>query len=553
MLISQFLKRIVLLIVCFNFNGLSTSAKGIDLSKYSSPLDISSLVEYYETNDGTLTLHDIQHKQFIAHSKNAIHFGFSDLTRWFKITLYSSKTGNWSFECGNPLIEYFDVFIPNENNEFNTVRGGCFVSREKRSYSYGSNHPIIQFPLLANQPKTLYIRITSQRGFYTKFLVMPEKAQVIKSRSDDRRNSLFDGIQLFGNLLIAIIAFFLLKTNAYRVFAFYSFCISITVLGYHESLGDLFTSNPILSSLINTFPYRLLVVPEIVLTFYLLPINKLFPRWVKWYLYTIIVTTFILLLGICVDYHWIWVKMNVWNAVIAECSILLLFTYAFYKKIKFESFFVSSFLFSFLGFLFLQLRLLQVIDFDWIHHIILFSEISKIVFFILLVFQFFKDIQNAKINAQPTILEYTSSYLITDKLLETKNTNEKSNGKTLVSELETLSEEPILNQIDYVFLQKINQIIENKLSDSTFSIVDLADELNLSTVQLRRKLKIQTNQTTVEYIRNYRIKKAAELLKNRSGNISDVAFQVGFESLSYFTKVFQEIHGKSPSDWLKTQ
>eukprot|EP00388_Colpodella_angusta_P019991 GDKJ01049930.1.p1 GENE.GDKJ01049930.1~~GDKJ01049930.1.p1 ORF type:complete len:553 (+),score=36.76 GDKJ01049930.1:208-1866(+) len=551
MLISQFLKRIVLLIVCFYFNGLSASAKGIDLSKTTSPLDISSFVEYYETNNVKLTLRDIQHRQFIAHPQKAIHFGFSDVTRWFKITLYSSKTTNWSFECGNPLIEYFDVFIPNGNNNFDIIQGGCFVAKEKRNYS--SNHPIVLFPLLANQPKTLYIKITSQRGFYTKFLVMPEKAQEIKSRSDDRRNWFFDGVQLFGNLLIGIIAFFLLKTNAYSVFAFYSFCISITVLGYHESLGDLFTSNPILSSLINTFPYRLLVVPEIVLTFYILPITTQFPRWIKWYLYFIILATFTLLFAICVDYNWKWIKMNVWNSVLAEITILLLFAYAYYKKIKLEGYFVCSFLFSFLGFLFLQLRLLQVIDFDWIHHIIFLAEMSKIVFFIFLVFHFFKRIQPEKIEAKIPILVNTIAEFSDEELIETSNVDKEQNKKNKLNKaLKTTKGEYVLSPPDDVFLQRIDEIIENKLSDSTFNIVDLADALNLSAVQLRRKLKTQTNQTTVEYIRNYRLKKAAELLKNRNGNISDVAFQVGFESLSYFTKVFQEFYGKSPSDWLKT-
>ncbi|MEA5404250.1 helix-turn-helix domain-containing protein [Arcicella sp. DC2W] len=552
MLISQFLKRIVLLIVCFYFTGLSASAKGIDLSKNSFPLDISSLVEYYETNDGTLTLHDIQHRPFITHTQKAIHFGFSDITSWFKITLYSSKTGNWSFECENPLIEYFDVFIPN-GNKFDIKKGGCFVAKENRNYHYGSNHPIILFPLLANEPKTFYIKITSQRGFYTKFLVMPEKAQVIKSRSDDRRNWFFDGIQLFGNLLIGIIAFFLFKTNTYRVFAFYSFCISITVLGYHESLGDLFTSNPMLSSLINTFPYRLLVVPEIILTFYVLPITTQFPRWIKWYLYLIILATFILLFGICVDYNWKWVKMNVWNSVLAELTILLLFAYAYYKKIKLEGYFVCSFLFSFLGFLFLQLRLLQAIDFGWIHHIIFFAEMSKIVFFIFLVFHFFKRIQPEKIEAEMPILINTLPDFSVEGLGEKSDVDKEPSKKTKLDKvLKMTNGELVLNPTNDVFLQRIDEIIENKLSDSTFNIVDLADALNLSTVQLRRKLKTQTNQTTVEYIRNYRLKKAAELLKNRSGNISDVAFQVGFESLSYFTKVFQEFYGKSPSDWLKT-
>jgi len=51
------------------------------------------------------------------------------------------------------------------------------------------------------------------------------------------------------------------------------------------------------------------------------------------------------------------------------------------------------------------------------------------------------------------------------------------------------------------------------------------------------------------FVRNYRLEKAAELLSIRAGTVSDIAYQVGFESLPYFSKVFQERFGKAPSEW----
>jgi AraC-like DNA-binding protein len=52
-----------------------------------------------------------------------------------------------------------------------------------------------------------------------------------------------------------------------------------------------------------------------------------------------------------------------------------------------------------------------------------------------------------------------------------------------------------------------------------------------------------------EYIRNYRLEKAEELLRNKAGTVSEIAYQVGFESLSYFSRMFLERFGKTPSDW----
>lgn len=102
---------------------------------------------------------------------------------------------------------------------------------------------------------------------------------------------------------------------------------------------------------------------------------------------------------------------------------------------------------------------------------------------------------------------------------------------------------------DDVFLQKMNQIIDQNIINPVFEVETLAEQLTMSPSQLRRKLKALTNQTVIEFIRNYRLDKAAVLLKNKKGNVSEVAFQVGFESLSYFAKVFLERYGKAPSEW----
>jgi AraC-like DNA-binding protein len=71
----------------------------------------------------------------------------------------------------------------------------------------------------------------------------------------------------------------------------------------------------------------------------------------------------------------------------------------------------------------------------------------------------------------------------------------------------------------------------------------------MSQSQLVRKLKALTNLTGNEFIRDFRLQRAAELLEKNAGTISEIAFQVGFENLSYFSKVFQEKFGKLPSEY----
>jgi DNA-binding response OmpR family regulator/anti-sigma regulatory factor (Ser/Thr protein kinase) len=103
--------------------------------------------------------------------------------------------------------------------------------------------------------------------------------------------------------------------------------------------------------------------------------------------------------------------------------------------------------------------------------------------------------------------------------------------------------------LDDGFLQKIRGIIEQHIADAQFDVETLAEPMSISSVQLRRKLKALTGQTAIEFVRNYRLEKAATMLKNKQGNVSEVAYSVGFESLSYFSRSFQEKFGKKPSEW----
>ncbi|RRB06403.1 hybrid sensor histidine kinase/response regulator transcription factor [Larkinella rosea] len=102
------------------------------------------------------------------------------------------------------------------------------------------------------------------------------------------------------------------------------------------------------------------------------------------------------------------------------------------------------------------------------------------------------------------------------------------------------------------FLLKAKAVIEQHLVESGFGVEQLSEELNLSQQQLVRKLKALTGQTAVEFIRNQRLDHAADLLHRGTHTVSEVAYQVGFESLSYFTKVFQNKFGVVPSAYRQT-
>jgi signal transduction histidine kinase/DNA-binding response OmpR family regulator len=108
----------------------------------------------------------------------------------------------------------------------------------------------------------------------------------------------------------------------------------------------------------------------------------------------------------------------------------------------------------------------------------------------------------------------------------------------------------VINSVDEKFIEKLQVILDKELSNSEFSSEDFASAVGMSRMQLHRKLKSLLGVTSTEFLRNERLKVATELLKKGNGNISDVAYAVGFNDVSYFSKCFKEVHGCSPTEIL---
>jgi AraC-like DNA-binding protein len=105
-----------------------------------------------------------------------------------------------------------------------------------------------------------------------------------------------------------------------------------------------------------------------------------------------------------------------------------------------------------------------------------------------------------------------------------------------------------LTKADEIFLEKVTQVIHTNLSNASFNVDLLADELNMSRSSLHRKIKGISELTPNDFIQLVRLKKAAELLKEGSYRINEICYLVGFGSSSYFSKSFKKQFGVSPKE-----
>ncbi|MFV8376583.1 substrate-binding domain-containing protein [Flavobacterium sp. GSP11] len=106
-----------------------------------------------------------------------------------------------------------------------------------------------------------------------------------------------------------------------------------------------------------------------------------------------------------------------------------------------------------------------------------------------------------------------------------------------------------LSLIEREFLNKINLILEKNIDDSSFSVENLASKLNISRVQLYRKVKAVLGIGVGDYVNNFRLEKAKELLMTTTMNISEIAYSCGFASPNYFSTTFKTKYGIPPKDF----
>ncbi|MDX2443203.1 MAG: helix-turn-helix domain-containing protein [Bacteroidales bacterium] len=98
------------------------------------------------------------------------------------------------------------------------------------------------------------------------------------------------------------------------------------------------------------------------------------------------------------------------------------------------------------------------------------------------------------------------------------------------------------------FLNKITQIIEENLSDERFGVSELANKIGMSRSNLLRKVKKLNGQSVSQFIRKVRLENAMEMLKENDQTVSEVSYEVGFGSTSYFVKCFHDQYGYPPGE-----
>jgi len=106
-----------------------------------------------------------------------------------------------------------------------------------------------------------------------------------------------------------------------------------------------------------------------------------------------------------------------------------------------------------------------------------------------------------------------------------------------------------VSSMDREFIKDMQEIIEKNLSESGFNVEELSKKLYMNRATVYRKIIALTGESPTEFIRSYRLQRAAQLLRDKFGTVSQVASAVGFDNPAYFAKCFKEKFHQLPSSY----
>lgn len=106
--------------------------------------------------------------------------------------------------------------------------------------------------------------------------------------------------------------------------------------------------------------------------------------------------------------------------------------------------------------------------------------------------------------------------------------------------------------LEQQFVSNLNKNIEKNIDNPNFSVENLAESLNVSRVQLYRKVKAIFNENVSDYINNFRLEQSRNMLQDSELTISEIAYKNGFSSPNYFSTVFKNKYGISPNTFRKS-
>ena len=154
-----------------------------------------------------------------------------------------------------------------------------------------------------------------------------------------------------------------------------------------------------------------------------------------------------------------------------------------------------------------------------------------------------------EVNAEENTFVLETGTEASGKSLQEIYMTKLTEGKEIAVAEALTPSQPQITPYDEQFMQKVMEFIEEQMDNAELTIDEFAEHLMLSRTIFYRKLKSIIGLTPVDFIREVRIKRAAQLIDSGEYNFSQVAYMTGFNDPKYFSKCFKKVVGITSSEY----
>ncbi|TAF95987.1 MAG: response regulator [Cytophagia bacterium] len=368
------------------------------------PYNLTSEVSLFKDSTAKLSLFQVSRIDFQKSSKDYFLFPYSDDVFWVKVSLTNndSKIKDWILVWTNPLIEQLDFYISDSTGKSFLHKQQKIITSERDKTFIGQD-PKFLFELSSQQTKSIYIKLTSKRGHYSK-LMLHSKDSYQKTRLDDYAGQGFlNGFIFFRLLLVLVLSFFVVKDRAFRLYSLYAVIRTFTYWGFINIAGPLFTNNPDLAKKIDFLFYNSATLGAGLFILVTFAVGK-FHKSYSYFVFAITAFNVFINAIIFFDYQWYWLKAGAFTIVFSSACYVGINLYFVIKKTAFSKYYAILLIWGLLSPFLLYIRLLGWIEFQplfLLSYYLFWAEFFFFVFFLGRIFknsEMIKNISEQKLN-----------------------------------------------------------------------------------------------------------------------------------------------------------
>ncbi|OIN56654.1 ATP-binding protein [Arsenicibacter rosenii] len=352
-------------------------AQPVYLKSDTETLNLCPLVSVYADPAGTRSFDQVRQQTFIPHRQQSFQFGFSKQVFWFRFTLdpgTAPKDRQWYLLWSDGLRDRIDLYVPQPDGSWSVLKGGLMTPAAQKAYK--GLFPAYSLGAVT-RPQTYYLRLEASESINGLLTLLTYQAYIDSLPGSLAMVWLVIGIQLLRVFYNIILARYV-QDSSFRWYVFHTVIVTASVLGSFGVTGNLLGNYPILASFFNVAFFELMPATYTLFIYSLLSVRRHYPKLRPVFFGIVAVSVLQLVCHAFVPRMFL-LQANNYLFLFTEAFLIAICSHALIRRVPMNTYLLIPCFITLVPFIFLNLRSLGVIAYDWIYPLIYATNFLEIV------------------------------------------------------------------------------------------------------------------------------------------------------------------------------